>query len=307
MAVSSKLQGTESDDASLQAAVERVAKRLEEAQLCFGHGTDNAWDEAVALVAHVLALPPDEPIDASQLLSQSQRAAIDALVRRRIDSRRPLAYLTGRARFAGLDLICDHRALVPRSPLAELIEDGFAPWLEMDSVNRILDLCTGGGAIALACAHYFAGARVDATDLSDDALALAAANASQLGLADRLRLFSGDLFEPLPNERYDLIVSNPPYVPEGQVRGLPAEYGHEPALGLAAGKNGLAIVDRILHQAPHFLNERGILVVEVGETWESVARSYPQLPFTWLEFSRGGEGVFLLERSHLSTLEVRTS
>lgn len=225
--------------------------------------------------------------------------AVEALVAERIGSRRPAAYLTGRMWFAGHEFAVDERVLVPRSPLAELIEQRFEPWLGRRTVGRALDLGTGSGCIAVGIAHALPGVAVDATDISRQALAVAARNVAAHGLDRRIALHHADLWPP-GAARYDLIVSNPPYVPQAVWRNLPAEFHAEPELALVAGEDGCACLDRLLAQAAERLTASGLLFVEVGEIWPAVAARYPQLPFTWLEFERGGEGVFVLERAALA-------
>ncbi|HEX7046860.1 MAG TPA: 50S ribosomal protein L3 N(5)-glutamine methyltransferase [Gammaproteobacteria bacterium] len=278
------------------------ASRFAEADLHYGHGTDNPLDEAVALVLHALHLPhgcPDRLLDAR--LTSPEKADIYRLLARRVDERVPAAYLTGEAWFAGLKFKTDERALVPRSPIAELIEARFEPWVTADDVSAVLDLCTGGGCIAIACAHAFGEAHIDAVDLSADALALARENIELHGVENQLELHEGDLFAPLPERRYDIIVSNPPYVDADDMAALPNEFRHEPELGLAAGADGLDIARRILAEAAGWLTENGILVVEVGNSAVALAAMFPDVEFTWLDFERGGEGVFLLSRAELET------
>lgn len=274
--------------------------RFNAAGLHYGHGTDNALDEAVALVLHALHLPhgfPDRLLETR--LTPMEKADVYRLLAQRVDERIPAAYLTGVTWFAGLQFKADARALVPRSPIAELIEARFEPWINPDDVNAVLDLCTGGGCIAIACAQAF-DAHVDAVDLSPDALALARANVALHGVEEAVTLHEGDLFAPLPrNARYDIIVSNPPYVDAADMAGLPDEFRHEPALGLAAGDDGLDIARRILAQAGAHLSGHGILVVEVGNSAAALADAYPDVEFTWLDFARGGEGVFLLTAAQL--------
>lgn len=276
------------------------ASRFNAAGLTFGHSHDNALDEATHLVLHTLHLPPDlPPAYGSAALTAEERAQVLALFRRRIEERRPAAYLTGEAWFAGLSFKSDERALVPRSPIAELIQAGFEPWLGGRPVERVLDLCTGSGCIAIATAVHHPHWRVDGVDLSADALALARENARRVHVAERVRLLHSDLFGALAGERYDLIVSNPPYVPAAEVAALPAEYAHEPALGLAAGDDGLDLALRILAEAPRHLTEQGLVIVEVGDSEAALERLLPQVPFTWIEFKVGPMGVFLLEREVL--------
>ena len=278
------------------------AARLDEAGVVFGHGTDNAVDEAFALVLHAVGLRPGVPesLFAARLTTAERRAAVE-LIARRIRERIPAPYLTGRAWFAGLEFACDARALVPRSPIAEWIERGFEPWLDPDAVERVLEIGTGGGAIAVACAMAFPNATVDAVDISDDALALARENCIAHGVADRVRLSSSDVCDAV-SDRYDLIVSNPPYVDAATMAALDPEYLHEPRVGLESGADGLDCVRRILAGASAHLRPGGVLVCEVGETRTALERAFPAVPFTWLELSRGGEGVFLSSREQLAEI-----
>jgi ribosomal protein L3 glutamine methyltransferase len=221
------------------------------------------------------------------------------LLERRVSSRKPAAYLVNEAHFAGLSFYVDERVLVPRSPIAELIEAGFVPWIDPQRVREVLDMCTGSGCIGIACAYAFPDARVDITDLSRDALDVARKNIRRHGLEDRVTPLESNLFAGLTGRRYDIIVSNPPYVPLQEVRELQAEFQHEPALGLIAGTDGLDIVTGILNDAAEYLHDDGILVVEVGHSQVRLVEQFPDVPFLWLEFEYGGEGVFMLESAQL--------
>ena len=278
------------------------ASRMNEAGIYFGHGTDNAIDEAAALVLHALHLPPDLHENYLQAaLTNSEKAAVLALLQRRIQERKPAAYLTHKAWFMGLPFYVDERVLVPRSPLAELIHSRFQPWLsESDAVERVLDLCTGSGCIGIACAYAFPEADVTLSDISADALAVAQRNIDEHNLAERVQAVESDLFAALGTERFDIIISNPPYVSEDEMQDLATEYHHEPRLGLAAGEQGLDCVIRILQQALDHLNPQGLLIVEVGNSQYALSEAFPELPFTWLAFEHGGDGVFLLSAEQLA-------
>lgn len=273
--------------------------RFGEAGLAFGHSYDNALDEATQLVLHALRMPHDlSPVyGASRVTSQEKRQVL-ALFERRINERVPAAYLTGEAWFAGLSFKSDPRALVPRSPIAELIEAAYEPWLGGREVGRVLDLCTGSGCIAIATAHYHPHWQVDGVDIDDDALALAAENKARLH-ADNVSLRKSDLFNDLPGEVYDLIVTNPPYVTHEETDALPAEYAHEPELGLRAGDDGLDLALRILRDAPQHLSENGLLVCEVGEAERALVELLPELPLAWVEFKVGQMGIFAVDRADL--------
>ncbi len=276
------------------------ASRFNAAGLYFGHGTDNALDEAAALVLFALHLPPDlPPMYRDCRLTWREREAVTELLERRVAERKPAAYLTQRAWFAGLEFYVNEDVLVPRSPLAELVEAGFDPWLEPESVRRVLDLCAGSGCIGIAAAFYLPEAEVDLADISTSALEVAAQNVALHGLEERVRLLESDLFAGIGNRTYDVIVSNPPYVGAAELEGLPEEYRKEPRIALAAGESGLEFALRILCDAPEYLREGGILIVELGNTAAELERRFPDLPFLWLEFERGGEGVCLMTREQL--------
>lgn len=277
------------------------ASRMNGAGLHFGHGTDNAIDEAAALVLHALHLPPDLHAEYFQAqLTPPEQQAVLQLLERRIVERKPAAYLTRRAWFMGLPFYVDERVLVPRSPLAELIERHFAPWLpDSRKVERILDLGTGSGCIGIACAYAFPDAQVDVVDVSAEALEVACHNIAEHGLEDQVEAMQSDLFSALKGRHYDLIISNPPYVALEELDSLPPEYQHEPRLGLAAGVEGLDVVMEILHQASDYLNREGLLIVEVGNAQYALCEAFPDVPFTWLEFEHGGQGVFLLNAAQL--------
>ncbi len=280
-------------------AIHLGAEFFEAAGLYFGHGTDNAWDESLSLVLYALSLPWD--VDASvqeRQLTEVEQYVIAALFERRIKERVPAAYLTGEAWFAGIPFHVDERVLVPRSPIAELIESEFAPWLS-DAPQTILDLCTGSGCIGIACALYLPEAHVTLSDISTEALAVASQNIARYELEDRVEILESDLFNGLQQQRFDLIVSNPPYVDAEDLADMPAEYHHEPEIGLASGLDGLDFTRRLLSEAPDHLTEQGVLIVEVGNSWVALEEAYPEVPFLWLEFERGGHGVFLLTAQQL--------
>jgi len=275
------------------------ASRFNAAGLSFGHSFDNALDEATQLVLHTLHLPPDlGPAYGQARLTAAEKTQVLALFQRRIDERLPVAYLTGEAWFAGLNFRSDARALVPRSPIAELIESGFEPWLGGREVLRALDLCTGSGCIAIAMAHYNPGWQIDGTDISEDALALAEENRERL-LAGNVRLLRSNLFDGLSGEHYQLIVSNPPYVTHAETDALPREYSYEPELGLRAGEDGLDLVLQILRDAPLHLSEDGLLICEVGESEHALVELLPDVEFAWIEFKVGQMGIFAVECAEL--------
>ena len=282
------------------AAIGRAARALRRARVHFGHGTDNARDEAAELVFYAAGLGHGLGAAAYPTKLTARRAArIDALLERRIAERIPLAYLTHRSFFAGLELYVDERVLVPRSPIAELILQRFQPWVDARRVRRILDLGTGSGAIAAACAAAFPAARVDAVDVSPAALQVARRNLRRLKLEKRVTALHSNYFDAVRGRRYDIIVSNPPYVGRAEMARLPREYRHEPRLGLAAGADGLDSVRAIFSEARRHLRRDGILVVEVGNTEDALLRTFPTLPFVWPEIAMGGGGVFLLRARDL--------
>jgi ribosomal protein L3 glutamine methyltransferase len=280
--------------------IERIASGFEASRLHYGHGTDNARDEAAWLVLHVLDAPLDGSFeDWGRAVREAEGEEIVRLAEARSRSAEPLAYILGAARFAGLEFEVTPEVLVPRSPIAELILDGFRPWVDPERVRRVLDMCTGCGCIAVAAARNLPDAAVDAVDISLSALAVAERNVRRHGLEQRMRLIHSDFFAEVPQIEYDLIVANPPYVARGELGELPREYRHEPALALVAGDDGLDAALAILQSAPFFLAEDGILICEVGESENALAELLPGVPFLWLEFARGGCGVFLLSRQQL--------
>ncbi len=282
--------------------IEAGSDYLSQSDLVYGHGTDNPHDESAWLVLEACGHSAAEPLDDYHCaVNRGHLQRAKDWFRQRAVDKTPVAYITGRSWFAGLEFKTDHRALIPRSPIAELIHTDFEPWLTA-SPEAILDLCCGGGCIAIACARQFAEAQVHACDLSPEALQLAAQNRGLHGVEDRLTFFEGDLFSPLPDaQRYDLIVSNPPYVDREDMQSLAPEYHHEPSMGLAAGDDGLDIVDRILAGAKQRLTESGVLIVEVGNSQPAVESRYPELDMIWLEFEMGGAGVFLTTAAALAS------
>jgi ribosomal protein L3 glutamine methyltransferase len=273
---------------------------FERAGLHFGHGTDNAWDEALHLVFGSLQL--DWSTDPSILdcqLSDAEKQALIRNVQRRVEERIPVPYLTGRAWFAGLEFRIDRRAIIPRSPIAELIEAEFSPWYAGAKLERVLDLCCGSGCIGLAIASWLPQTRVDLADIDEDALSLARENRELLGLEDRVEIIISDLFQGLRGRQYDLIVTNPPYVDASDLAEMPREYTFEPPLALGSGSDGLQAMRGILAEAVHHLSPDGLLVAEVGNSWEALEEAFPRVPFTWIELERGGHGVFVLTAREL--------
>jgi ribosomal protein L3 glutamine methyltransferase len=276
-----------------------ATSRFNEAGIVFGHGFDNALDEATYLVLTSLYLPHDmPPVYAAATLLPEERERLSARIHDRVAKRIPTAYLVGEAWFAGLSFQVTPDVLIPRSPLAELIERGFAPWLS-EPPARVLDLCCGSGCIGIATAVHVPECNVDLVDLSLDALQIAGTNAADHGVEDRVEFVQSDGFDALGDRRYDLILSNPPYVGRAEVEALPPEYAHEPVLGLVSGEDGLDLPVRILAQAAEHLAPRGVLILEVGDSAERLASLFPMVPFRWAEFERGGGGVAILERDEL--------
>ncbi len=271
-------------------------------QLVYGHGTDNAFDESAWLALEVCGISPAAPLESYEIaVSDAQLKRAQTWFQKRALDKTPVAYLTGRAWFAGLEFTVDERALIPRSPIAELIHNGFDPWLSK-APETALDLCCGGGCIGIAMASVFTDCKVDMTDLSHDALELAKINVDKHQLKARVSLYHGDLFQPLPDQKqYDLIVSNPPYVDAQDMNQLADEFSHEPQMGLAAGDDGLDIVDKLLNDAKARLKPDGILIVEVGNSKEAVNRRFPTLDLIWLDFEYGGDGVFLVNAASINS------
>lgn len=271
------------------------------AHLYYGHGTDNAWDDMHSLILRSLSLPYDiDPALLSARLTTSEKKHLCQQLDKRINQRVPVPYLIKEAYFYDLPFYVDERVLIPRSPIAELINNQFSPWIDPENVHRILDLCTGSGCIAIACCYAFPDALVDAVDISSEALAVAAINSEQLEAGEQLTLIESDCFNKVPPQKYDIIVSNPPYVGKEEMQTLPDEFRHEPVLALETNNNGLAIVEKILKTAHDYLSDNGILVVEVGNSEEALCEAYPLVPFTWLEMSHGGQGVFVLTKEQLN-------
>ena len=288
---------------NVEKLIRTIAERFEEAELSYGHGTDNPLDESAWLVFATLQLSHDDAPAIYQVeVDDEQVSTAMDLAERRVKERLPLAYLLNQAFFAGHEFYVDERVLVPRSPFAELINTRFSPWLAPDAVRSAADLGTGSGCIAIAIAYAFPDASVDAIDVSPDALDVTAINIAQHALQDRVTPVRSDFFAELGGRQYDLIVSNPPYVDRQDMESMPDEYHHEPELGLAAGDDGLESVHKILRDASRFLTDNGILVCEVGNSQPALEAAYPDTAFVWLEFSEGGAGVFLTTKDDLEGL-----
>ena len=292
-------QQAEQELSSIADFVRFAATQFHQSDLYFGHGTDNPWDEAVAVVLQMLDLPADYPQSmlGAQVLTEEKKHLIHA-IKTRVSERKPLAFITNKAYFAGLEFFVDERVLVPRSPIAELIHNDFYPWLEADN-PKVLDLCCGSGCIGLATAAYIEDAEVVMSDISEDAFTVAEINIERLGLYHKARAVQSDLFDGLKGEVFDLIVSNPPYVDADDLADMPQEYHHEPEIGLGSGLDGLDITRQILENAAHYLSDQGVLIVEVGNSWPALEESFPEIEFNWIEFEQGGDGVFVLTKKQL--------
>jgi ribosomal protein L3 glutamine methyltransferase len=277
--------------------------RLNAAEVALGHGSDNAWDEAVYLVLHALHLPLDtlEPFLDARVLTEERSRVLD-LIDRRVTERVPAAYLTNEAWLRGHRFYVDKRVIVPRSPIAELLDEGLSPWVQdAQAVDNVLDMCTGSGCLAILSAMAFPYAHVDAVDVSSDALEVARRNVDDYGLADRLELHQSNLFDSLPERQYDVIVCNPPYVNSGSMDVLPQEYRHEPHLALAGGTDGMDLVRRILEAAPRFMSADGVLVLEIGHERDFFEAAFPELSPVWLDTAEASDQLLLLTREQLTT------
>ncbi len=296
-----------SQPTSIRAWINWAEKEFSSANLYYGHGTSNAVDEAVYLISYALKTDFElTGFESEKSLSDENNKRIHELLSQRIRTKKPAAYLVNEAWFCGLPFYVDERVLVPRSPIAELIHDEFQPWIARDKINSILEIGTGSGCIALSCAYYLNNTTVTAVDIDDGAIAVANKNRQQMQLQDRVSVIKSDVFDTIPESTYDIIVSNPPYVGHQEYAGLPHEYKQEPVIGLTSGSDGLDCVRKILSRSALFLNPHGVLIIEVGNSQGALQKAFPQLPFMWLEFERGGEGVFLLERDHLIQLSTKS-
>ncbi|HSX20911.1 MAG TPA: 50S ribosomal protein L3 N(5)-glutamine methyltransferase [Gammaproteobacteria bacterium] len=282
-----------------------ASEYFEQHDLYYGHGTDNAWDEAVMLALYVLQLPAYNDVSIlDRKLTATEQTQLQDLAEQRVTKRIPVPYLTHEAWFAGERYYVNEHVLIPRSPCEEIIANHFQPWLGALQPKSILDLCSGSGCIAIYCAKEFPQASVDAADISVDALNVARKNIALHNCIDRVHAIESDLFTALAGKQYDIIISNPPYVGQQEMAELPLEYKHEPVLALESGIEGLDLTVKILQQASQHLTENGLLVVEVGNSWRALEEKYPKVAFTWLEFAHGGEGVFLLTAEYLRTLKL---
>ena len=280
--------------------IQRTEKQFSQTELFYGHGTDNALDEAFYLVMVAAGLEfdcSDEELD--KPLQEETLTHIESLIEKRIKQRIPVAYLVNHAWFAGRQFYVDERVLIPRSPFAELITSQFMPWLSFNNVNSILEIGTGSACMAIACAYEFRHAIIDAVDIDVGAIEVAKKNVKLHQLENRVQIIKSDLFDQLGDKKYDLIISNPPYVGHEEMQTLPQEYTHEPRQALEADENGLELVGKMLAKAKQYLNDDGILIVEVGNSMQALAERYPEMPFIWLEFENGGDGVFLLNKNDL--------
>ena len=285
--------------------IESVTNRLVTEDVYFGHGTDNASDEAFALVFQVLRFPFNDRVEdrLNDVLTLDQQNQVLRVLDRRITEKKPLPYLVNEAYFAGLPFYVDERVIIPRSSMAELIEQANMPWIDQKEVHSILDLCTGSGCLAIACASVFPDAEIDAVDLSQDALDVAKINVDRYQVGNRVHLIQSDLFKEVDDKSYDIIISNPPYVGQEEMQTLPEEYLHEPQMALLAKDEGLSVVIQILRSSVDYLTEQGILIVEVGNSQAILEKRFPNIPFLWLEFERSEGGVFLLTKEQLTRVE----
>ncbi|QUM81854.1 50S ribosomal protein L3 N(5)-glutamine methyltransferase [Moritella sp. 36] len=284
---------------TIQDIIRWAVSRFNDAGIFYGHGTDNAWDEAVQLILPTLHLPLDiDPQIRHAKLLTSERQKLVELIVRRVNERIPAAYLTNKAWFAGLEFFVDERVLVPRSPFAELIMNGFQPWLTHEPM-RILDMCTGSGCIAIALSHAFPDSDIDAVDIEHGAIEVAEINIQDHGVENQVTPIQSDLFSNLTGLRYDMIVSNPPYVDQEDIDNLPDEFKHEPEIGLQSGFDGLELTLKMLAQAPDMLNDGGLLFVEIGNSMVHMQEKFPEVPFTWLEMQNGGHGIFVISKEQI--------
>ncbi|PPI86707.1 50S ribosomal protein L3 N(5)-glutamine methyltransferase [Candidatus Pantoea edessiphila] len=273
------------------------------ANICYGHGTDNPWDEAVQLIIPSLFLPMDLNEDIRDArLTTSERKRIIKYVSRRVKECVPSAYITNKSWFCGYEFYVDNRVIIPRSPIGELIENHFVGIIK-NQPDCILDMCTGSGCIAIACAYAFPHTKIDAVDISEEALSVAKKNIKKYHSVQNVNFIQSNLFNRLIDIKYDLIIANPPYVSEEEIANLPNEYHYEPKLGLVAGSDGLKIIIRILASATKYLNDNGVLICEVGNNMVKMIEQFSDVPFTWLKFDNGGEGVFMITRKQLINVE----